>query len=93
MDSATTLFRCTVPWGRQEIELQELRFDAGGAPLLRLRIREAKRFTIFDIDAATAARWGEAMAEWGRGQLADGHGHAGAPAEAPHPEESGHAGA
>lgn len=99
MESATTLFRCTVPWGRQEIELQELRFEAGGAPLLRLRIREAKRFTIFDIDAATAARWGDAMAEWGRGQLAEGgvpagvQGHDEASGEAPHPEENGHAGA
>ncbi len=98
MESATTLFRCTVPWGRQEIELQELRFEAGGAPLLRLRIREAKRFTIFDIDAATAACWGAAMAEWGRGKLAEGSGPAGGSGHEGAtgtlcPGESGHAGA
>ena len=32
--------------------------------MLRLRIREKKRFTIFDIDAQTAARWGKAMQDW-----------------------------
>lgn len=58
----------TVPWGRQEIELHELAFEAGGMPLLRVRIREGKRFTIFDIDAVTAQRWGAAMQEWAEAQ-------------------------
>ena len=34
--------------------------------LLRVRIRERKRFTIFDIDPATAREWGAAMAAMGR---------------------------
>ncbi|MEX8501870.1 MAG: hypothetical protein AB3X41_02350 [Leptothrix ochracea] len=54
----------TVPWGQQEISLEELRFEAGGLPLLRVRIREGKRFTIFDIDPATAATWAQAMQRW-----------------------------
>jgi len=32
--------------------------------LLRIRIRERTRFTIFDIDAETARQWGAAMQLW-----------------------------
>jgi len=32
--------------------------------LLRVRIREGKRFTIFDIDAQTAERWATTMQSW-----------------------------
>ena len=70
VDQYTEIARFTVPWGRQEIELQEVRFAAGGAPLLRVRIREGRRFTIFDIDAATARAWGGAMREWAEARLA-----------------------
>ena len=65
MPTLTSLDRFTVPIGRQEIELSELAHDAGGMPLLRVRIRERSRFTIFDIDPLTARRWGEAMQRWG----------------------------
>jgi hypothetical protein len=38
-------------------------------PLLRLRIRErGARFTIFEIDPATAERWGRAMQAWSQTQ-------------------------
>jgi hypothetical protein len=33
-----------------------------------LRIREVKRFTIFDVDPQTARRGGEAMTAWAAGQ-------------------------
>jgi len=46
-------------------------FDAGGIPLLRVRIREGRRFTIFDIDAATAQSWGAAMQGWAAQQAVD----------------------
>jgi len=69
VDQITPIARFTVPWGRQEIELQEVAFDAGGVPLLRLRIREGRRFTIFDIDAATAQSWSAAMQGWAAVQL------------------------
>jgi uncharacterized protein DUF6967 len=71
VDQFTPIARFTVPWGRQEIELQQVSFDAGGVPLLRVRIREGRRFTIFDIDAATAQSWGAAMQDWAAQQTAD----------------------
>ena len=36
--------------------------------LLRIRIRERTRFTIFDIDPATARQWGAAMQHWADAQ-------------------------
>jgi hypothetical protein len=60
----TPLQRLTVPLGGQEIELQDVLHDAGGMRLLRIRIRERTRFTIFDIDPATARQWGAAMQRW-----------------------------
>lgn len=56
------------PLGRQDIELQQVDFAHGGMSLLRIRIREGRRFTVFDIDPATAMRWGEGMLTWGRAQ-------------------------
>jgi len=58
------LERFKVPLGGQEIELQEVVHDAGGMRLLRIRIRERTRFTIFDIDPATARQWADAMGRW-----------------------------
>jgi len=67
-EKLTSLDKFTAPiWG-QEIELQQVEYLAGGTPMLRLRIREKKRFTIFDIDAGTAARWGKALQDWARQQ-------------------------
>jgi hypothetical protein len=65
MPNMTNLQRFRVPLGGQEIELAEVVHDAGGMPLLRVRIREKSRFTIFDIDPVTARSWGEAMRDWG----------------------------
>jgi hypothetical protein len=62
------LARFEVPLGRQQIELQQIDHAEGGMSLLRIRIREGKRFTIFDIDPQTARRWGEAMTAWAGGQ-------------------------
>jgi hypothetical protein len=36
--------------------------------LLRTRIREHSRFTVFDIDPQTAAAWGEALVHWAKAQ-------------------------
>lgn len=72
VDKITSLDKFRVPIGNQEIELQQIEFAAGGMPMLRLRIRERTRFTIFDIDAVTAGRWAEQMAAWSRRQLAAG---------------------
>lgn len=70
METGPTLADITVPWGRQQITLHEQRFEAGGVPLLRVRIREGKRFTIFDLDAASAQQWASAMQAWAGQQLA-----------------------
>ena len=60
----TSVERLRVPVGGQEIELQQVDYIHGGVPQLRIRIREGKRFTIFDIDPVTAGQWGEAMRRW-----------------------------
>lgn len=64
MVKSTPLQKFTVPLGGQAIELQEVVHVEGGMSLLRVRIREGKRFTVFDIDPASARGWGEAMVAW-----------------------------
>ncbi len=64
MTQVTELEKFKVPLGGQEVELQEISHAAGGMPMLRIRIREGKRFTIFDIDPLTATKWSEAMRRW-----------------------------
>jgi hypothetical protein len=65
---ATPLAKMRAPLGGQEIELQQIEYRHGGLNLLRIRIREGRRFTVFDIDAQTAATWGDAMLLWSRSQ-------------------------
>lgn len=64
MAQISELAKIRVPLGGQEIGLQQIDHAEGGMSLLRIRIREGKRFTIFDIDPATARQWAEAMQEW-----------------------------
>ena len=64
----TPLQKFSVPLGGQAIELQDILYEAGGMNLLRIRIRERSRFTIFDIDAGTARQWGAAMQRWADAQ-------------------------
>jgi hypothetical protein len=73
MDTVVPVAGFSVPLGGQKIELQQVDFAAGGMSLLRIRIREGKRFTVFEIDPETAARWGHAMQSWARAQ--PGHPH------------------
>lgn len=58
------LAKFKVPLGSQEIELQQIDHAEGGMSLLRVRIREGKRFTIFDIDPGTARQWAQSMQDW-----------------------------
>lgn len=71
MTRLKSLSKLRVPLGGQEIELQQVDFEAGGMSLLRTRIRERSRFTIFDIDPATAHAWGEALLQWAQAQPAE----------------------
>lgn len=52
---------------RQEIELQQVNHEAGFSTM-RVRIREVKRFTIFEIDKETALHWGNALIDWAKSQ-------------------------
>lgn len=65
------LTRFKVPMGGQEIELQQIDHADNGMSLMRIRIREGKRFTIFDIDPATANTWADAMQTWAAGQAGE----------------------
>ena len=69
MDTTRSLDKFTCPFGGQQVELVQVEYEAGGMPLLRLRIHErGARFTIFEIDPDTAARWGQAMLDWSKTQ-------------------------
>ena len=64
MSTITPLEKFTVPLGGQVIELQQLDYEAGGMSLLRTRIREKSRFTVFEIDPDSARQWGLALLRW-----------------------------
>jgi DNA primase len=66
MNQPAPIARLTVPIGGQQIEMHRVDSDAGGLSMLRVRIREGSRFTVFDIDPGTAVAWGEALQAWGR---------------------------
>ena len=66
MTTPALIAALTVPIGGQAIEMHPMDLVAGGLPMLRVRIREGRRFTVFDIDPGTAAAWGEALLAWGR---------------------------
>ena len=62
-EKITPLTTLQAPWGR-EVTLQAVEHDSG-LKMLRVRIKEGRsRFTIFDLDAPTAAAWAEVMARW-----------------------------
>jgi len=68
MTTLTPLAKLHAPLGGQDIELQQIDFEGGGMPMLRTRIREKSRFTIFDIDPITAEAWGRALLDWAQRQ-------------------------
>ncbi len=50
------------PWGK-ELKVSEVDYD-GGVKLLRLRIRENKRFTDLDLDPGTAGHLARVFQAW-----------------------------
>lgn len=58
----TTLDAFAAPYGR-EITLESVEHDSG-LRMLRIRIREGRRFTVMDIDTDTAVHLGAAMRAW-----------------------------
>ena len=69
MAKTRELLKIKVPLGNQGIELHQIDHVEGGMSLLRVRIREGTRFTIFDIDSATAKQWAAAMQQWADTQM------------------------
>lgn len=61
-ETVSQLDRFDAPWNKQ-VMLQDVRHDSG-LRMLRIRIKEGTRFTVMDIDEATAAHWGKLMADW-----------------------------
>ncbi|MEI7842172.1 MAG: hypothetical protein WCI39_03980 [Gallionellaceae bacterium] len=72
MAQINELGKFRVPIGNQEIELQQIDHVEGGMSMLRTRIREAKRFTIFDVDSITARHWAKIMTDWADSQEQSG---------------------
>lgn len=68
MAQITELSKIQVPLGGQQIELQQIDHAEDGMSMMRVRIREGKRFTIFDIDAVTAAQLANAIQQWAKAQ-------------------------
>ena len=50
---------------RREIWLDDVRFESG-MRLLRVTIKEGRRFTQLDLDEATAGRCGQSLLHWAR---------------------------
>jgi len=75
MAQVVELDKFKIPLGGQEVELQQIDHVNDGMSLMRIRIREAKRFTIFDVDPVTAKAWGEAMIKWAEAQTAKTNGN------------------
>ena len=63
-ETVTPLDSFSAPWNK-DVVLQAVVHDSG-LRMLRIRIKEGKRFTVMDVDEATALRWGEAMTGWAR---------------------------
>jgi len=60
----TRIATVEAPYHR-EVWLDDVQFDSG-MRLLRVTIKEGRRFTQLDLDAATADRWGQTMLDWAR---------------------------
>ena len=61
-DEVEALAELTAPFG-QRIKLEDVS-TTDGVRLMRIRIQEGSRFTVFDIDPAIADAWGRSMTDW-----------------------------
>ncbi len=66
LETTTPVADFDAPYGKH-ITLQQVRYD-GGLTLLRVRIREGKRFTILELDARSAQHWADLMSAWAHDQ-------------------------
>ena len=61
-DSITDLETIEAPWNKT-VTLQEIAYE-GGMKMLRLRIKEGKRFTDLELDGVTLKRLNQSLAGW-----------------------------
>ena len=67
MDEKTQeLDRFPAPFNK-DISLSEIIYE-NGFPMLKIQIREGRRFTTLELDPATAEHWGQAMSDWAQAQ-------------------------
>lgn len=66
LESITDLETIDAPWNR-EVTVQEIVYP-GGLKMLRLRIREGRRFTDLELDGETLRRLCGTMTRWQEGQ-------------------------
>ena len=60
--TVTRLEKFAAPYGK-EVTLENVVYE-NGMRVLRIHIREGRRFTVMDIDASTACHWAAAMDRW-----------------------------
>lgn len=60
--SVTEIDEFEAPWAKT-VRLQEVEYE-GGMRLLRLRIREGRRFTDLELAPETARRLAESLLDW-----------------------------
>lgn len=63
-EAKTRIATITAPY-RREVWLDEMQFESG-MRLLRITIKEGRRFTQLDLDETTAVQWSQVMLEWAR---------------------------
>ncbi len=65
-ETVTGIAELELPFGRRAI-LKNVAFE-GGLNMLRLTLREGRRFTMIDLDAASARAFGQHLVHWADGQ-------------------------
>jgi len=60
--TVTPLDKFTAPYGR-DVTLEHVEY-INGTSVLRIRIREGRRFTVMDVNPETATRWADGMIAW-----------------------------
>jgi hypothetical protein len=63
-ENKTRIATVVAPY-RREVWLDDVQFESG-MRLLRVTIKEGRRFTQLDLDEETADQWGQAMLDWVR---------------------------
>ena len=61
-ETTTDIADVNAPYGK-ELKFQNVGFE-GGMQLIRMRIKEGKRFTTLDLDPATASQVAAIFSQW-----------------------------